>query len=88
MGLNHFAVQVADMEDLTEVYHSLQASGTKLHRNTEHGSTNSVYFFDPDGNRIEFFCNKFDTAEEGLAMTRSGTAQNKELVLNRARSWC
>ena len=27
LGLNHFAVQVADMEDLTEVYHSLQASG-------------------------------------------------------------
>ncbi len=82
LGLNHFAVQVADLEDLTEVYNSLKDSGAKLDRNTDHGMTSSVYFFDPDGNRIEFFCNNNATAEEGLAMMRDTTRVNKELVLN------
>ena len=82
LGLNHFAVQVADLEDLTEVYNTLKDSGAQMDRNTDHGMTSSVYFFDPDGNRIEFFCNNTDTAEEGLAMMRDTTRVNKELVLN------
>ena len=27
--------------------------GVKLDHNTDHGMTSSIYFFDPDGNRIE-----------------------------------
>jgi hypothetical protein len=43
--------------------------------------TKSVYFFDPDGNRIEFFCNSTETAEEGLALMRAPGRKNTELVL-------
>ncbi len=81
LGLNHFAVQVEDLEALTEVYNTLKDKGATLDRNTDHGMTSSVYFFDPDNNRIEFFCNNNATAEEGLAMMRAPDRVNKELVL-------
>ncbi len=81
LGLNHFAVQVADLDDLKDVYQELKASGANLDRNTDHGMTSSIYFFDPDGNRIEFFCNNTE-AEEGLAMMGAPSRQNRELVLD------
>ena len=82
LGLNHFAVQVADLDDLKEAYQEFQAIGVKLDHNTDHGMTSSIYFFDPDGNRIEYFCNNHADAEEGLALMGATNRTNKELVLN------
>ena len=82
LGLNHFAVQVEDINDLKEVYDELKDSGASMDRNTDHGMTSSIYFFDPDGNKIEFFCNNTDTASEGLDLMRSPERINKELVLD------
>ena len=81
LGLNHFAVQVADFDDLKEVYRNLRDQDVHLERNTDHMMTSSVYFFDPDGNRIEFFCNNTDN-EEGLALMGDPERVNKELVLD------
>ena len=81
LGLNHFAVQVADLEDLTEVYNDLKSHGATMDKNTDHGMTSSVYFFDPDKNKIEFFCNNNAIAEDGLALMRSPVRKNSELVL-------
>ena len=50
----------------------------------DHGMTQSVYFHDPDGIRIEFFCNSTPTAEEGLALMRAPGRKNKELALEDA----
>ena len=82
LGLNHFAVQVADLDDLKEAYKEFQAIGVKLDHNTDHGMTSSIYFFDPDGNRIEYFCNNHANSEEGLALMGAPARTNKELVLN------
>jgi catechol 2,3-dioxygenase len=81
LGLNHFAVQIEDVDELQEVYQHLKAHGVPIDRLVDHGMTKSVYFFDPDGNRIEFFCNSTDTAAEGLALMRSPERKNTELVL-------
>ena len=81
LGLNHFAVQIEDMEELKEIYQRLKENDVAIDRTVDHGMTDSVYFSDPDGNRIEFFCNSTDTAEEGLAVMRSPDRQNKELAL-------
>ena len=55
LGLNHFAVQVEDINDLKEVYDQLKDAGAAMDSNKDHGMTSSIYFFDPDGNKIEFF---------------------------------
>ncbi|ETX07153.1 VOC family protein [Candidatus Entotheonella palauensis] len=81
LGLNHFAVQVEDLDELKEVYQNLKAHGVTIDRLVDHKMTQSVYFFDPDGNRIEFFFNSTDTPEEGLALMRAPGRKNEALVL-------
>jgi len=82
LGLNHFAVQVADLDALKEVYHNLKGGEVTLDHNTDHGMTSSVYFMDPDGNRVEFFCNNQADPAIGLAIMGEPGRRNKELVLD------
>jgi catechol 2,3-dioxygenase len=82
LGLNHFAVQVEDLDALREVYHTLQEHNIPIQRTTDHRMTKSVYFHDPDGNRVEFFCNSFALAAEGLAEMRRPGRKNAALVLD------
>ena len=84
VGLNHFAVQIDDLDALKEAYQRLKENGVPVDNTIDHGMTQSVYFHDPDGIRIEFFCNSTSTAKEGLALMRSSDRQNKELVLEDA----
>jgi len=84
LGLNHFAVQIEDMDELKEVHRRLKSDGAQIDHLTDHGMTKSVYFRDPDGNRIEFFFNTTETAEEGLALMREPSRAITELVLEDA----
>ena len=81
LGLNHFAVQVEDLDALKDVYSNLKDREVTLDHNTDHGMTSSVYFMDPDGNRVEFFCNNQADPAEGLAIMGAPGRRNKELVL-------
>ena len=82
LGLNHFAVQVADLQDLTDAYKEFKEKGVDLHHNTDHGMTSSIYFFDPDGNRIEYFCNNQADTSDGLALMGDESRVNRELVIS------
>ena len=82
LGLNHFAVQVEDMADLQQAYDEFKVLDVKLDHNTDHGMTSSIYFFDPDGNRIEYFCNNQEDSADGLRLMGDESRKNKELVLN------
>jgi len=84
VGLNHFAVQVEDLDALKETYQRLKEKGVPVDNTVDHGMTQSVYFHDPDGIRIEFFCNSTSTTEEGLALMRAPDRKNRELVLEDA----
>lgn len=84
VGLNHFAVQIEDLDALKETYLRLKEKGVPVDNTVDHGMTQSVYFHDPDGIRIEFFCNSTSTAEEGLALMRAPDRLNRELVLEDA----
>ena len=84
LGLNHIAVQIGDMDELREVHRRLNSYGAPIDHLTDHGMTKSVYFRDPDGNRIEYFFNTTETAEEGLAMMRAPGRSLTELVLEDA----
>ena len=84
IGLNHMAIQVEDMDALKYFYKRFKAHDVTFDHLTEHSMTSSIYFFDPDGIRIEFFCNTTATAEEGLALMRAPGRGNRELVLEDA----
>jgi hypothetical protein len=44
--------------------------------------TGSVYFSDPEGNRIEYYYNMFENPADGLAEMRRPGRQNKVLALD------
>jgi catechol 2,3-dioxygenase len=82
IGLNHVAIQVEDMEALKAFYQRFKEHNVPLDHLTDHGMTASIYFYDPDGIRLEFFCNTTATAAEGLAVMRTPGRKNRELILD------
>jgi catechol 2,3-dioxygenase-like lactoylglutathione lyase family enzyme len=55
IGVQHIAFQVASAEALKDAYFTLQDQGITVDRAIDHGSQQSVYFYDPDGNRLELY---------------------------------
>ena len=56
VGLLHIALVVDSKEALVETYKDLKAKGVKVESTLDHGMTNSLYIYDPDGNAIEIYC--------------------------------
>lgn len=57
VGLNHLALEIEGGEEELRALHArLSGQGVRIDRLTDHVMTRSVYFFDPDGNRLEIFC--------------------------------
>ena len=55
-GLSHTALEIEGGEEqLKELYQRLKEYGAKVEFTADHVLTKSVYFFDPDGNRLEIF---------------------------------
>ena len=55
IGVHHFAFQVDSYEALQEAYFTLQDHGIAEIQATDHVSQQSIYFNDPDGNRVEIY---------------------------------
>ena len=73
VGLHHLALQVENLDALKEAYAELKRRGIRILKAVDHGTTNSVYFCDPAGNRLELYC---DVGTDGLARARSRTARS------------
>ena len=54
--VQHIAFRVKDTEALLEAKRELEAKGLDVIGVTEHGIIRSIYFFDPNGHRIELTC--------------------------------
>ena len=67
-GLHHAAWQLGSFAELQAAYHELKAMGFKVESTVEHNLTRSVYFPDPDGNRVELYC---DMVEDGFESMRT-----------------
>jgi catechol-2,3-dioxygenase len=83
VGLFHIAFEVAEYGELKEVYCSLVENDVPISHCVDHVSQRSIYFADPDGNRLEVYYEMPDAlqrfAEEGrgdqdvrLAVTGKG----------------
>jgi len=54
--INQISFRVDSLEDLITYYKNLLADEVPIQRTITHGNAWSIYFFDPDGNRVELYC--------------------------------
>ncbi len=66
-GLDHVAYTFAGLGDLLATYRRLAAKGIAPVWSINHGPTTSLYYEDPDGNRVELQVENFATREDLLA---------------------
>src|SRR5205085_5638761 len=69
-GVNHVAYTYANVGDLLETYARLKQEGITPYWPIHHGMTLSLYYRDPDGNRMEFQVDTC-TVEEANAYLRT-----------------
>jgi catechol 2,3-dioxygenase len=63
-GLAHSAFEIeGESEQLRELYGALKERGVEVEMSADHVVTRSLYFLDPDGNRLEFYAQVLPTAE-------------------------
>jgi catechol 2,3-dioxygenase-like lactoylglutathione lyase family enzyme len=72
VGTDHVAFTHADLGDLLSTYARLKREGIEPYWCINHGPTTSMYYKDPDGNRVELQVDNFPTAEETNRWIRSG----------------
>jgi catechol-2,3-dioxygenase len=70
-GLHHVAFTFESMGELLDNYVHLKERGIRPFFCVNHGPTTSMYYRDPDGNRVELQIDNFATAEEGQAWMHS-----------------
>ncbi|HUI28397.1 MAG TPA: VOC family protein [Candidatus Kryptonia bacterium] len=71
-GTDHVAFTHADLGDLLQTYARLKSEGIEPYWCINHGPTTSMYYKDPDGNRVELQIDNYPTADETNRWMRSG----------------
>jgi catechol-2,3-dioxygenase len=64
VGLDHLAYTYANLGDLVFTYERLRDAGIMPVVTINHGPTTSMYYRDPDGNRVELQIDNFESVEE------------------------
>lgn len=70
-GLDHLAYTYANLGDLVSTYERLKAAGITPVANINHGMTTSMYYRDPDGNKVELQIDNFPDTESLHAFFKS-----------------
>ncbi len=71
VGINHVGYTYANLGDLLDTYDRLKQLGIKPYWRVHHGLTLSIYYQDPDGNRMEFQVDCCANAEEAHVFMHS-----------------
>ena len=72
VGLDHFAFSHRDLASLVAAYQRLAAKGIRPVWTINHGPTTSLYYKDPDGNRVELQVDNFKSVAELNAWFSTG----------------
>jgi catechol 2,3-dioxygenase-like lactoylglutathione lyase family enzyme len=75
-GTDHIAFTHADLGDLLNTWARLMAEGIEPYWCLNHGPTTSMYYKDPDGNKVELQIDNFDTDETNRWMGSGEFAKN------------
>ena len=57
VGMEHVAYELNSFAELQEAYRIFKENNVKIRHTVFHGVTKSIYFYDPDGNMLEVYCN-------------------------------
>ena len=79
VGLDHLAYTYANLGDLIYTYERLKQAGIMPVVTINHGPTTSMYYRDPDGNRVELQIDNFDTVEELKGFFHSDAMQKNPI---------
>jgi catechol-2,3-dioxygenase len=71
IGVNHVGYTFADVAELLDTYDRLKQAGITPYWQVHHGLTLSMYYQDPDGNRMEFQVDCCANAEDAHAYMHS-----------------
>jgi catechol-2,3-dioxygenase len=80
-GLDHLSFTYGNLEDLLATYARLKVSGIEPFCPVNHGVTTSLYYHDPDHNRIELQIDNFEDLEEGGKLLNSMAGTNPVGIL-------
>lgn len=75
-GVNHVAYTYANLGDLLDTYERLKQMGIMPYWPVHHGMTLSLYYKDPDGNRMEFQIDCCSVEEANAFMQTDAFAAN------------
>jgi catechol 2,3-dioxygenase len=65
-GLHHMAWQLGTFSELQAAYRELRDLGITVDATIAHNVTRSIYFADPDGNRVELYCDMVERGFEAM----------------------
>ena len=57
VGMQHVSFELGSFAELQDAWKLFKEKGVPIDHTVYHGITKSVYFFDPDGNRLELYVN-------------------------------
>lgn len=93
IGVNHVGFTYANVGDLLHTYARLKTAGIHPYWPVHHGTTLSLYYQDPDGNRMEFQvdCGSVEQANaymssEAFAANPAGVRFDPDMLLARYES--
>ena len=75
--VQHIAFEVADLDALLAAKLHIEGQGVEVIGPTCHGIFQSIYFFDPNGHRLELGCN-IGTADQYAEMQRTAPVMLRE----------
>ena len=81
IGLDHLAFTYDSLADLLANHRRLKAAGIEPFCPVNHGPTTSMYYNDPDGNRVELQIDNFTTMEEAVEVMGAMSGRNPLGVL-------
>jgi catechol 2,3-dioxygenase-like lactoylglutathione lyase family enzyme len=79
-NVQQVSFKVRSLDDVRAFYHRLLDAGVKIDRTVTHGISCSVYFYDPEGNRIELYYTTPYSIRQPLAETIDFDKPDAELL--------
>lgn len=84
LGMEHVAYELESFAALQEAYRTFKENDVIIDHTVWHGVTKSIYFLDPDGNRLEVYCNVPASQYEGAVEYHFGSYGSLEAELEGA----